>query len=112
MFCNCSIFAVFSLFLLPALFVDFRDVIETVRKLYLVTVVCDVFRIKFHYVRCVLIVFCFVFRFGQVAFFASGSMLQIVLSILISVVSFAYHVFALPYKENWLNSTSTIPHTF
>ncbi len=44
------------------------DVVETVRKLYLVTVV---------------------------AFFESGSMLQLVLSVIISSIAFAYHVYAL-----------------
>ncbi len=38
-----------------------------------------------------------------VAFFTPGSMLQLVLSILISVVALAYHVYAKPYTEKWLN---------
>jgi hypothetical protein len=52
------------------------DVVETVRKLYLVTVV---------------------------AFFESGSQLQLVLSVIISSIAFAYHVYALPYTDRWLN---------
>ncbi len=52
------------------------DVVETVRKLYLVTVV---------------------------AFFESGSMLQLVLSVIVSSLAFAYHVYALPYVDQWLN---------
>ena len=52
------------------------DVVETVRKLYLVTVV---------------------------AFFESGSMLQLVLSVIVSSMAFAYHVYALPYRQSWLN---------
>jgi hypothetical protein len=52
------------------------DVVETVRKLYLVTVV---------------------------AFFESGTMLQLVLSVIVSSLAFAYHVYSLPYKDRWLN---------
>jgi hypothetical protein len=52
------------------------DVVETVRKLYLVTVV---------------------------AFFENGSQLQLVLSVIISSMAFAYHVYALPYTDRWLN---------
>ena len=42
-----------------------RDVVETVRKLYLVTVV---------------------------AFFATGSMMQLMMSVLVSISAFSYHV--------------------
>jgi hypothetical protein len=52
------------------------DVVETLRKLYLVTIV---------------------------AFFVSGSMVQIVLSILVSVACIAYHVHALPFVTKGLN---------
>jgi hypothetical protein len=52
------------------------DVLETMRKLYLVTVV---------------------------AFFQSGSIVQIVLSILVSVVALAYHTKARPFNELGLN---------
>ncbi len=52
------------------------DVVETVRKLYLVTVV---------------------------AFFESGTMMQLVLSVIVSSMAFAYHVYSLPYKDRWLN---------
>ncbi len=52
------------------------DVVETVRKLYLVTVV---------------------------AFFENGTMLQLVLSVIVSSLAFAYHVYALPYTDRWLN---------
>jgi hypothetical protein len=52
------------------------DVVETVRKLYLVTVV---------------------------AFFESGTMLQLVLSVIVSSLAFAYHVYSLPFKDRWLN---------
>ena len=38
-----------------------------------------------------------------VAFFTAGSLLQLVLSIFISVVALAYHVYALPHEESWLN---------
>ena len=38
-----------------------------------------------------------------IAFFTAGSMVQVVLSILISVFALAYHVYALPYRESWLN---------
>ncbi len=38
-----------------------------------------------------------------VAFFTPGSMWQLVLSILISVMAFAYHVYAQPFTERWLN---------
>ena len=57
----------------------FWDVLETVRKLYLVTVV---------------------------AFFTAGSMIQVVLSIFISVLALAYHVYALPYTAAWLNGAN------
>ena len=39
----------------------------------------------------------------MIAFFTAGSMVQVVLSILISVCALAYHVYALPYRESWLN---------
>jgi hypothetical protein len=54
----------------------YHDVIETVRKLYLVTLV---------------------------AFFAKGSMVQIVGSLFISVVAFGHHVYALPFMDPTLN---------
>ncbi len=38
-----------------------------------------------------------------VAFFTAGSMLQLVFSILISVLALLYHVYARPYRESWLN---------
>ena len=56
-----------------------RDVVETIRKLYLVTVV---------------------------AFFATGSMMQLMMSVLVSISAFSYHVYARPFLEDWLNSTS------
>ena len=37
------------------------------------------------------------------AFFTAGSMVQVVLSILVSVCALAYHAYALPYRESWLN---------
>ena len=55
-----------------------RDVVETIRKLYLVTVV---------------------------AFFATGSMMQLMMSVLVSICAFSYHVYARPFLEDWLNST-------
>ena len=39
----------------------------------------------------------------MVAFFTAGSMVQLVLSIFTSVCALAYHVYALPYRESWLN---------
>ncbi len=38
-----------------------------------------------------------------VAYFPSGSMIQIVLSIIVSVIAFAYHVYAQPFKDRYLN---------
>ena len=39
----------------------------------------------------------------MIAFFTAGSMIQVVLSILVSVCALAYHTHALPYRESWLN---------
>ncbi len=41
--------------------------------------------------------------FAVVAFFRSGSMLQLVLSLLVSVWFLAYHVYHRPYLQPWLN---------
>jgi hypothetical protein len=54
----------------------YHDVIETVRKLYLVTLV---------------------------AFLNKGTMTQIVGSLFISVVAFGYHIYALPFTDPMLN---------
>ena len=39
----------------------------------------------------------------MIAFFTAGGMVQLVLSIFISVCALAYHTYALPYRESWLN---------
>jgi hypothetical protein len=52
------------------------DVIEVGRKLYLVSIV---------------------------AFFSSGSMMQIALSVFISVIAFSYHCYARPFRDAALN---------
>ena len=59
----------------------------------------------------------FALQVSVIAFFTAGSMVQLVLSILVSVCAFAYHVHALPYRESWLNCTrglvffvSSCPH--
>ena len=39
----------------------------------------------------------------MIAFFTAGSMVQLMLSILVSVCALAYHTHALPYRESWLN---------
>ncbi len=57
-------------------FLDFRLCRETVRKLYLVT--------------CV-------------AFFDPGSVLQLSLSVVVSVLALIYHVSANPFKQQFLN---------
>jgi hypothetical protein len=52
------------------------DVIETLRKLYLVTLV---------------------------AFFKKGSMVQLVMSIFVSVIALAWHFHAMPFRKRFLN---------
>ena len=59
----------------------FWDAIDTMRKLYMISVV---------------------------AFFPTGTVLQIVLSLIVSVASLSYHQFAQPYRESWLNSTQML----
>ena len=39
----------------------------------------------------------------MVAFFTAGSMVQLVMSILISVVAMVYHIHAKPFTDTWLN---------
>ena len=84
----------------------FWDVLETVRKLYLVHSVpirvCVCVCVQLVRVSCVV---AFFNQVTVVAFFAAGSMIQVVLSILISVLAFAYHVHAMPYAALWLNGT-------
>ena len=41
----------------------------------------------------------------QVAFFAKGSMLQLALSVLVSVAALVYHMFAMPFRDSILNGT-------
>ncbi len=53
------------------------ECIETIRKLYLTSLV---------------------------ALFRKGSILQLALSMMASVVAFGLHALRLPYKENWLNN--------
>ena len=54
----------------------FWDVVETVRKLYLVAVI---------------------------AFFVKGSLIQLVLSMFVSAIAMAYHFYAMPFRDRGLN---------
>ncbi len=44
----------------------------------------------------------------QVAFFPPGSMIQLALSVLVSVAALVYHVYARPFRDMWLNSTKPV----
>ncbi len=50
------------------------------------------------YLHCVLF-------FPQVAFFPAGSMLQLALSVLVSVAALVYHIYARPFRDSWLNGS-------
>ena len=41
----------------------------------------------------------------QVAFFPAGSMLQLALSVLVSVAALVYHIYARPFRDSWLNGS-------
>jgi hypothetical protein len=44
-----------------------------------------------------------------VAFFAKGSMLQLALSVLVSVAALVYHMFTLPFRDSILNGSIQLP---